>query len=208
MIIAFDAASSDLSVALLDGDGTLIAEEAWSSGHRQSAELLPRLLAAVEASNRTLADATVIAVGLGPGSFTGLRVAVALGKGLAVGLGVPIVGVPSLVAWLASDAEATAAVARAGARDAYVATRGDPAVAIADRDALAALRDVVTPAELADAFGLVDSRPPRAAGSIARMAADRLAAEGVGDDPGTLEPIYLRAPRGLATEGAGSVRWL
>jgi tRNA A37 threonylcarbamoyladenosine modification protein TsaB len=135
-------------------------------------------------------------------------VAVALGKGLAMGLRRPVVGIPSLVSWLASDLEATAAVARAGSQDAYVATRPDATVAIADRDTLATLGRVVTPAELAAAFGLADSRPPRAAATIARMAANRLAADPAGDDLGTLEPIYLRAPRGLVTEGTGAVRWL
>ncbi|MEO5986373.1 MAG: tRNA (adenosine(37)-N6)-threonylcarbamoyltransferase complex dimerization subunit type 1 TsaB [Candidatus Limnocylindria bacterium] len=208
MIIAFDGASTDLSVALLAHDGTVIAEDAWSSGHRQSAELLPRLLATIEGSDRTLPDATAIAVGLGPGSFTGLRVAVALGKGLAMGLGLPIVGVPSLVAWLASDAQASAAVARAGARDAFVARRDDPDIAIVDRDALIGIGNVVTPAELVAAFGLLDSRPPRAAATIARMAASRLAADGSGDDLSALEPIYLRAPRGITAESTGVVRWL
>ncbi len=44
MIIAIDAASTDVSVAIANGDGSSIDEAAWTSEQRQSAELLPRLL--------------------------------------------------------------------------------------------------------------------------------------------------------------------
>ena len=54
VIIAIDAASTDLSVALAEPDGTLIAEDAWSSAQRQSAELLPRLLALLAGAGRPL----------------------------------------------------------------------------------------------------------------------------------------------------------
>ena len=125
VIIAIDAASTDLSLALAEPDGTLIADDAWSSAQRQSAELLPRLLALLDRVERPLGTTTVVAVGTGPGSFTGLRVAMALAKGLAFGLRIPIVGVPSLEAWLDADPEAVAAIARAGAREAYVLERGE-----------------------------------------------------------------------------------
>src|SRR5690606_7672218 len=66
--------------------------------NRHAEELVPLL-------DRLLADAKLprerlqlIAVGLGPGSFTGLRVGIALASGIALGLGIPLVGVPSLVA--------------------------------------------------------------------------------------------------------------
>ena len=209
MIIAIDAASTDLSVALAEPDGTLIAEDAWSSAQRQSAELLPRLLSLLVGSGRPLAEATALAVGTGPGSFTGLRVAMALAKGLAVGLARPAVGVPSLRAWLEADPDASAAISRAGARDAYVLLREADAPRILDRDELDSLGGpVIAASELAAAFGLEGSRPPRGASAIARRAAERLATEPAGDDVRTLEPIYLRAPRGVETESSERVKWL
>jgi len=81
---------------------------------------------------------------------------------------------------------------------------------IADRDLIEerlAVEKVVAPAELADAFGLRNATSPRGAGVIARMAATRFAAADA-DDLATLEPLYLRAPRGLSDEAAGEVRWL
>lgn len=206
MIVAIDAASTDLSLALAEPDGTLVGDEAWSSAQRQSAELLPRLLLLLARSDRVLADVTALAVGTGPGSFTGLRVAMALAKGLAAGLGRPLVGVPSLAAWLVAEPDALAAVARAGAREAYVLVRGTDEIRIVDRDGLPSRQGpLVAAGELAAAFGLVDARSPRAAGAIATHAAKRLAAEPNGDALETLEPIYLRPPRGVmpAATGAG-----
>jgi tRNA threonylcarbamoyl adenosine modification protein YeaZ len=211
MILAIDGASTDLSIALAEPDGSAVAEDAWTSAQRQSAELLPRVLGLLESSGRSLGHLSAVAVGTGPGSFTGLRVAMSLAKGLAVALDRPIVGVPSLVAWLEDEPETVAALARAGAREAYVLARDAAEPAIADaqvvRDRLAN-RPVVAPTELAAAFELSHSRPPAAAPTIAAMAARRLAAEPDGDDLRRLEPIYLRAPRGLADAPEGVVRWL
>ena len=209
MIIAIDAASTDLSVALAEPDGTLLADDAWSSAQRQSAELLPRLLALLAGSGRPLGAATAVAVGTGPGSFTGLRVAMALAKGLAIGLARPAVGVPSLRAWLDAEPDATAAIARAGARDAYVLMREADAPLIVDRDELDSLTGpVIAASELAAAFGLDGSRTPRGARAIARRAAERLVTEPAGDDLSALEPIYLRAPRGVTVESEERVTWL
>lgn len=208
MIVAIDGTSTDLSLALADLDGTTVAEDAWSSAQRQSAELLPRLLALVASADRSLGDVRAMAVGTGPGSFTGLRVAMAIAKGMALGLGRPIVGVPSLPAWLAADPDAVAAVARAGAREAYLLVRGGTEPRIVDRDELGNIGRVVAPAELVEAFGLSNVRRPRAAPTIARRAAERLAQDPAGDELSRLEPLYLRAPRGVTTESPERVRWL
>jgi tRNA threonylcarbamoyl adenosine modification protein YeaZ len=211
MIVAIEAASTDLSLALADPAGATVAEDAWPSSRRQSAELLPHLLALLDQHRTSVRRLSAIGVGSGPGSFTGLRVAMSLAKGLAVGLGRPIVTVPSLVSWLEADPDAELAVARAGAREAYVQARDADGPLVVDRDALTQRlggRGVVAPAELADAFGIERARSPRGAAAIARAAALRLADDPAGDDPRTIEPMYLRAPRGVSAETKGEVRWL
>ena len=211
MIISLDGASTDVSVALAARDGATLASAAWTSAQRQSAELLPRLHALLDERGEVLGACTAVAVGTGPGSFTGLRVTMALAKGLAVAMGRPIVGIPSLAAWLEADPDARAAAARAGAREAFLLVRGEDAVRIVDREELAEVsRDrIVAPAELVAAFGIGDAGSPAgAAAAIARMAAARLAHEPAGDELGRLEPIYLRAPRGVRVESAQAVRWL
>jgi tRNA threonylcarbamoyladenosine biosynthesis protein TsaB len=211
VIIAIEAASTDVSIAIAEPDGSPIGAAAWTSAQRQSAELLPRLLALLDERGRRLETSTVVAVGIGPGSFTGLRVAMSLAKGMAVGISIPIVGVPSLEAWLETVPAAGAALSRAGAHEAYLLERGASEVVLVDRDALPTTLDagnIVAPTELATAFGLIDAASPgRAAEAVARRAAER-ARVGSTDDLPTLEPLYLRAPRGVSEGQEATVRWL
>ncbi len=123
MIVALEAASADQSVAVADDTGGLLAQSSWTAPRGQGGELLPRLLALLNDRHASLADISAVAVGIGPGSFTGLRVALSLAKGLAMGLDRPIVGVPSLEAWLVAVPDATAALARAGAAEVYALAR-------------------------------------------------------------------------------------
>ena len=205
MIVAIESASTDVSIALADPDGELRQVDGWSAGQRQSHELLPRITALLAANGSAISAISALAVGIGPGSFTGLRVGMSVAKGLAVALGRPIVGVASLPAWLESEPDAAAAVARAGARDAYLLRRGATSPEIVDRDVLVDVAGpFVAPAELIDAFGLADAvQPLRAAAAVARQAALRLREEPAGDDLSRLEPAYLRAPRGVAQAAAG-----
>lgn len=205
MILAIESASADVSIALADPDGSPRRTDGWSAGQRQSHELLPRIIALLEAEGSTVPAITALAVGIGPGSFTGLRVGMSVAKGLAVALDRPIVGVPSLPAWLASEPEAAAALTRAGAREAYLLRRDATTPEIVDRDALGTeTAHLIAPAELAEAFGLADAVPPlRAAGAVATAAAARLQADPAGDDLSRLEPAYLRAPRGVAQVTGG-----
>jgi tRNA threonylcarbamoyladenosine biosynthesis protein TsaB len=201
MIVAIESASTDLSVAISAEDGDLLALDGWRSTGRGGHELLPHLLALLARAGHRLDQATAFAVGIGPGSFTGLRVGMSLAKGMALATGRPIVGVPSLDAWLAADPEAPAAIARAGAREAYLLLRGETQPRIVDRDELpssSGMAAVAAPSELAEAFGLAGATPPtRAAAAVAALAAARLATNPGGDDLARLEPAYLRQPRGL-----------
>ena len=211
MIIAIESASSDPSLALAAPDGAAFAVDGWVGEGRQASDLLPHLLALLAGSERELHDATALAVGIGPGSFTGLRVSMSLAKGIAYALGVPICGVPSLTAWLLAEPEAVAAVARAGAQETYVLPRGEAEpqiVASGELPALLGSALVVAPSELASAFGLENARSPStAAAAIASLAAKRLAELPAGDDLELLEPAYLRAPRGVRPTTAEVRPW-
>jgi len=100
-LLAIDTATSRVVVARGARDGALEDVASWEAGYRHGEALLPsieRLLAPV--GGRAAIGAVV--VGTGPGAFTGLRVGIATAKGLAHGLGRPIVGVPTGVALLAA----------------------------------------------------------------------------------------------------------
>jgi tRNA threonylcarbamoyl adenosine modification protein YeaZ len=199
MIIAIESASTDLSLALADPDGRVFAIDGWTAGRRQGSELLPRLLALLDLNRRRVTDASAVVVGTGPGSFTGLRVGMSVAKGICAGLALPIVGVPSLVAWLDAEPDRPAALVRAGARESHLLERGSEEPQLVERDAITERGlPLVAPVELAEAFGLADTLPPhRAAVALAARAAARLAQDAAGDDLRRIEPIYLRAPRGI-----------
>lgn len=210
MIVALESASTDPSLALAGPDGVAFATDGWAGEGRQASELLPRLLVLLARAGRELGEATALAIGVGPGSFTGLRVSMSLAKGFALALRVPVVGVPSLEAWLEAEPRAAAAIARAGAQDAYLWVRGASEPRIVPAADLASLVDgslVAAPSELAASFGLSGALPPHeAAAAVARLAALRLRMEPRGDDLAGLEPWYLRPPRGIASPEVVS-RW-
>lgn len=98
MILSLDCSTLSLSLALLRADGTLLEHRLVGPPQRQS-EILPGEIEAIlKAQGRTLQDVTGFVVGLGPGSFTGLRIGLSTAKGLAYALKVPIAGVSSLAA--------------------------------------------------------------------------------------------------------------
>ena len=107
MILAFDTSSAACTAALFDGTGACIAnaDELIARGH---AERLVPMIAELMAGR----TASRILVGIGPGSFTGIRVAIAAAHGLAIGWGAELLGMSSL-ALLASGADAHGAVAAA-----------------------------------------------------------------------------------------------
>lgn len=100
-ILAIEGALARCSVALWH-DGAPLAEEAEEAA-RGHPSLLPRMSAAVLARAGIEATALdAVAVGVGPGGFTGLRAAIALAEGIARGAGVPLLGVTTGEALLAA----------------------------------------------------------------------------------------------------------
>jgi len=99
--LALDASAGPASVALFI-DGALV--QAHRIDRQGSAELLaPTVAAALNGARCTAREITDVIVGAGPGSFTGLRVAAALAKGLARGAGASFYSVPSLPLIAAAD---------------------------------------------------------------------------------------------------------
>jgi tRNA threonylcarbamoyl adenosine modification protein YeaZ len=110
MILAFDTSSAACTVALFDDAGTCVArtDELIGRGH---AERLVPMIGELMAGRR----ADRILVGVGPGSFTGIRVAIAAAHGLAIGWDAELRGMSSLALLAAgADAEGDIAAAVAG----------------------------------------------------------------------------------------------
>ena len=94
MILAIDT-SAGTSVALLDEDGTVIAERSTPDTRRHAEVIGPFLAEVLAAAPDVRGSLTAVAAGIGPGPFTGLRVGLAAARVLALGLGIPVLGVPS-----------------------------------------------------------------------------------------------------------------
>lgn len=100
LVLAIDNSTDFLNLAVaLDGR---LLEERHSHPPRPSSEILPLKVAALlDDYGYSPSDLSLLAVSLGPGSFTGIRVALAFAKGIGSALGVPLVGIPTLdlLAW-------------------------------------------------------------------------------------------------------------
>lgn len=105
MILAFDAATDRLTIALGAG-GDIVAEINEEAPRAHLGRLLPAIDALMNEAGLDLSAIDHIAVGIGPGSFTGLRIAAATAQGLAHGLDRPLIGVSTLDAIAAALAPA------------------------------------------------------------------------------------------------------
>ncbi len=96
-ILAFDTSTPRGSVALLQGRD-VVAEMRIDSLETHSARLLRSIEFLLESTHWSAREVELIAVGKGPGSFTGIRIGVATGMGLAQALGISFAGVSGLEA--------------------------------------------------------------------------------------------------------------
>jgi len=95
MLLAVDTSTAQVGLALYDG-AQVIAEYAWRSIQRHTVELAPAVSDLLARCGSTMNDISALGVALGPGSFTSLRVGLALVKGLTLSRHIPLIGIPTL----------------------------------------------------------------------------------------------------------------
>ena len=222
MLLAVDTATRMLSLALHDGERVL-AECALDAGRKHSALLAPLIDDLMARVDVAYDDLTALAVCVGPGSYTGLRIGVALAKGMALARELPLIPASSLdiiafshkptsshfaatvpagrgrVIWrlYARDGESWRAVGEAKLDD-YEALLADcPAGCIVcgemDDDGLRRLSTAI-----ADGHGIKIAAPSdrlRRAAYLADLAWERLGEQGASHFPAReAKPIYMKAP--------------
>jgi tRNA threonylcarbamoyladenosine biosynthesis protein TsaB len=217
-LLALDTSTSWASVALYDGRAVL-AEETWHAQRRHGDELFPTIERVLSGARTSLAEIDRVAVATGPGSFTGLRVAIAAAQGIARGTGSAMVGVSTLDVLAyphAPSKQRTCAILPAGRTEWYAAfyqernrkwQRRSPYIAATlpdlcrqigthtlfvgeiDDEAEGLLRDLLGPKAL---FAPPASRMRRA-GYLAELGWKALESEPQAK-LGEIEPIYVKQP--------------
>jgi len=217
-LLALETSGPEAGLAVwLDGN---VREARFAHLQQLSRDLAPRIEALLAEAGLAPGDLEAVAVSIGPGSFTGLRIGVATAKGLAYALGVPAVPISTLEA-LAAEHEAppdvlVCPVINASAADLFAAlyqwqdgrleTRAQellwPALDLAKLLAASPLRTLVAGdpgphrEALTECLGgrgsFVGGRAGPLAATVARLAVAELE-RGGGVDPHDLAPRYLRA---------------
>ncbi|MBK8172486.1 MAG: tRNA (adenosine(37)-N6)-threonylcarbamoyltransferase complex dimerization subunit type 1 TsaB [Sandaracinaceae bacterium] len=205
LVLAFDTATQAANVAVVR-DGKLLAERESQVRAQHGESLLPLMQSCFREANVSLEDIELLAVGTGPGSFTGLRIGLATAKGLWLAKRMPIVGVGSLRALAASVADQGTLVVPT-----FDAFKGEVFAAVYERAADGTLNELLAP------FYAV---PARANEELAHVLAGRRAnwvgdgvrkygdafAAAFGKTMISLEPTF-DSPRGLFVAREGLARF-
>lgn len=117
-VLAFDTSAAHCAAALLLGNRVIHRVEPMAKG--QAERLMPMLEEMLAEAGIGWRDLAVIGVGVGPGNFTGVRIGVAAARGLALGLGIPAVGVTTLEAMALGAARPCVAMLDARREQLYV----------------------------------------------------------------------------------------
>jgi tRNA threonylcarbamoyladenosine biosynthesis protein TsaB len=190
LTLAFDTATDAATSALVD-DGELLGERS-----SRAVTLLEALDALLRQGGASARDLDLLAVGLGPGSFTGVRIGLATARGLGLALGLPAAGVSTLDA-LAAGAPDAVPVVDARRREVFALLDGEPRVlAPADLD--------LAPGTVCVGDGAVRYRavleergcrvPPDGDERHLPRARFHAALAGTPGPAESLEPLYLRVP--------------
>lgn len=216
ILLAFDTAQGALSAAIRDGEGEVVSLfEERTRGHAEA--LMPMLEAVLAEAALGFADLDALAVTVGPGTFTGLRVGLAAARGVALARKLPLVGVTTLEA-IAEPVEAEAdetVLASFDARREEVYMQAFSSRGVAETaPLLAGLGTVLehlprgpfvlagTGSELLAEtlsgakrqYRLAGTRPQPDASAVARIAFRRLAERGPDAFRIPPAPLYIRAP--------------
>ena len=221
MILALETATTACSAALCAADGSVVAERVSLDGPAHSQLLLPYVHEILAEAGAGWDDVETVAVGLGPGAFTGLRIGIATARALAQADGAAaLAGVPTLAALALALADAPEAPGRrlvplidGRRREVFAAVfeaapgggvRQTEDVAVVPADGLAewlaARGDVVTGGDGAVLYGeLLPASARPAAGVVAPTAAMvgravACGAPGLVRGPDAVLPLYGRAP--------------
>ncbi len=95
MLLAVDTSTQSVGIALFDGN-QILCEESWISRRYHTVELANAVQSNLFRAGLSAADLHVLAIASGPGSFTGLRIGLALIKGIAYTHQLPVIGIPTL----------------------------------------------------------------------------------------------------------------
>jgi tRNA threonylcarbamoyladenosine biosynthesis protein TsaB len=222
MLLAIDTATRQLSLALHDGQ-RIVAEQSWRTAQHHTVELAPQIALMLRRAGLNPDALEGIAVALGPGSYTGLRIGLGLAKGLAFAHKLPLLGVPTfeiLMHAQPAGTERALAVLPAGRGRVIVAAHywdggrweAVGPTQVMEWSALAGeIRgptlicgewEAATAEQLAAVRGLAvltsPARSLRRAGHLAELAYERWQ-RGEVADPATLAPLYAGGPEGAAT---------
>jgi tRNA threonylcarbamoyladenosine biosynthesis protein TsaB len=95
VLLAFDTSTRVMGLALYDGS-RLLCEASWACGDHHTVELAPAIAEALQRCGLNTSALQALGVAIGPGSFTGVRIGLALAKGMALAQHIPLVGIPTL----------------------------------------------------------------------------------------------------------------
>lgn len=199
-LLALDTATPAVTVAVHDGERLRAESTVVTRGGRQGELLAPGIARVLGEMHATPGDLTAIAVGVGPGPFTGLRVGLVTARTMGDALGVPVHGVCTLdvLAWQSGLAEPFVVATDARRKEVYWARYADartrttePAVGvpadIATAEPVVGQGAVLYP----DAFPAAREPVHATAAALAELVVHQLAAGEPLLDP---LPLYLRRP--------------
>ncbi len=95
MLLAIDTSTAQVGLALYDGI-QILGEMTWTTRQHHTTELAPALAGLLNRSDASMDMVSALGVAIGPGSFTSLRVGLALAKGIALARHLPLIGISTM----------------------------------------------------------------------------------------------------------------